>query len=289
MSGEYLSLSEELHSVADAAKKCLRDKLGASSFLVEEEIDSSIEYRPTLHGKLPDHHMVCVEVCDGVYSESLDRFVLQARNCALPLKGFVAIDAAVSDSARAELGRRLRTAGLGLIEVENQNTEIIIWPLSLSLASVRTIEPTRFPVKYRQALSEAHRLFVEGEPAKACSKIYDEIEQLTRKLASKIDKMGLWVAGTKTVGIDFTKHSWNPLLKLIRDKARLPDLPCKDDPVTDDLISRCVGITKYRNDAGHKPATRKALAKRDQQLRTRFENAVDLLEDLIIATKAMRI
>ena len=54
-----------------------------------------------------------------------------------------------------------------------------------------------------------------------------------------------------------------------------------------DVCGADLGITPYRNDTGHKPKDMKALIKRDQQLRTRFEDAVDLLGELIDATEAL--
>jgi len=46
------------------------------------------------------------------------------------------------------------------------------------------------------------------------------------------------------------------------------------------LLARILGITEHRNELGHKPRNRAARVKRDQELRTRFEAAADLLFDV---------
>jgi hypothetical protein len=48
-------------------------------------------------------------------------------------------------------------------------------------------------------------------------------------------------------------------------------------------------MTTHRNESGHKPDSLKVLAKRDRELRTRFESAADTLFDLIQQSRHLRL
>jgi len=55
------------------------------------------------------------------------------------------------------------------------------------------------------------------------------------------------------------------------------------------LLIRVAALTDVRNDAGHKPRNRAERMKRDRELRTRFESAVDVLRDFANAARPLRI
>jgi hypothetical protein len=84
-------------------------------------------------------------------------------------------------------------------------------PLSRSLCGVRSIEMKKHPTKYRYALSQAEATFRQENPAKGCSEIYDEIQALTRLIAKKTLKEGMWKAtksGAAIPAINLAKDSW---------------------------------------------------------------------------------
>jgi hypothetical protein len=55
------------------------------------------------------------------------------------------------------------------------------------------------------------------------------------------------------------------------------------------LLMRVAALTDVRNDSGHKPKNRAARTKRDHELRTRFESAIDVLRDLASALRPLRL
>jgi hypothetical protein len=59
--------------------------------------------------------------------------------------------------------------------------------------------------------------------------------------------------------------------------------------LTTAFLAKIHGVTPHRNESGHKPRSEAELKKRDRELRTRFEAAVDLLRDLIVAVKPLRV
>lgn len=71
--------------------------------------------------------------------------------------------------------------------------------------------------------------------------------------------------------------------------ARLDATQANCPGLTPAFLARIHGVTPHRNESGHKPANEELLKKRDRELRTRFESAVDLLGDLIVAVKPLRV
>ncbi len=55
------------------------------------------------------------------------------------------------------------------------------------------------------------------------------------------------------------------------------------------ILHRVLGVTHFRNEVVHDPATLAELIRRDRRLRTRFEDASNLLLDLINAAKPLKL
>lgn len=124
------------------------------------------------------------------------------------------------------------------------------------------------------------------------SMIYDEIEALTRKVAIKTHNKGYCTKFLKNPEDLERKMSWATLLKYLRDgldrsavKADGKDL----DSLSEVMLNRIIGITPHRNESSHKPSSLKTLSERDSRLRTRMEAAIDILTELIAATKCLRV
>src|SRR5450631_4377263 len=96
----YKSLTPPLHATADAAIAWFIDNWGLkkSSIKVEEPIDADVNFRPTFSAPIGDFGVLAIEVKDGVYSPTLDSFVLDCRTKGLPIKFFVAVQKGVQDS-----------------------------------------------------------------------------------------------------------------------------------------------------------------------------------------------
>lgn len=282
----YSILPPQLHKTADEARVFFRKNFGTPSFKIEEQPYQDATYRPTLSGITRDQHILCIEVSDTPYTNSLDAFVLDCKQRALPVKLYVAIPQ--EDGVRDFKSglRRAKENGVGVIEVGGGKPGNVIHDaLSLLLTGVRPYDAQDFPPKYREAIMGAYSTFYNGDPVKGCSRVYDEVEALTRSIGRKALKRKCFVDMTKASSFDFDKTPWASVVHFLnrhldRKLASCPDL-------MEALFARIQGATPHRNDAGHKPRDTKALMRRDRELRTRFESATDLLRDLIEASRGL--
>ena len=172
----YRSLPESLRPVADAAAAHLRRDRGTRAFKVEESIHPDAD-RPTLHVETRDHHLLCIEPCDGPeFPINVERFVSDCARLVLPVRLFVAVP---PDPGGKILTRAMST-GVGVLEVTGARVTSRLEPLSLALAGLRPVERDAFPAKYREALASAETTFRRGDPANGCANVYDVIEALSR-------------------------------------------------------------------------------------------------------------
>jgi len=125
---------------------------------------------------------------------------------------------------------------------------------------------------------------LRGEPDKACALVFDEIENISRAAGKKTHDTGCW---KQSVTFKFESGPWAALMELWGDNLDFKKAKCP--ALTKAFIARIHGVTPHRNESGHKPKDAAALMKRDRELRTRFEGAVDLLTDLIAVVKPLRI
>jgi hypothetical protein len=282
----YKILTPPLHSTADAAIAWFIKHWGLpkSAVRVEEPVDADVNLRPTFTVPTADFNLLAIEVKDGIYTNTLDSFVLDCRTKGLPIKLFVAVQKGGQDSEYAKKLKAAKRAGVGILEVDGHSGEIIQNALSLSLTGVRAIEITEFPKRYRQSLQQAEQAFRDGQPLKACSQVYDELENLFRRFAIRCEKKKWWANKSK---MDASKDSWASLITEIDKHLDRSNALCK--PITPQLMARLFGITTHRNDSGHKPISVKKLIKRDKELSTRFDAAVDLFREFHTATKSLNL
>lgn len=286
----YKSLSESLRPTADAARDFFKRDWGVHSFRVEEPIDANISYCPTLSATTRDQYVLCIEVSGSAYHSGLDQLVIDCRNYGMPAKVFVAIPKESGDPQYRQNVRRATACGVGLVEISGTKGRIIHNALSLSLTGCRPIDKTQYPAKYRGALSDAEHTFREGDPAKACAAIYDEIEALCRRVAKRTLKKGCWtksVSSGAVIKMNLDKAAWQNVVQAIAKHCDARKCGC---PKLDDtLCARVLGIVPYRNEVGHKPKSVTELLKRDAKLRTRFESGADILFELISAAAPLHV
>jgi hypothetical protein len=276
----YKSLPENLHAHADTIADYLREDRGVTHFKAEEPIESDLQYRPTIQGVGPDKYIVAVEVQDKPDTGVLDSVVLDCVSRAIPVKLFLAFPEPVAAMPH-QVVENIHKKGMGLIEMRATGPVVLAEALPLSLFGYR-LDRLRFPAKLRGTLLEADNTFRSGSPPKACSLIYEEIEGLSRELVKKTKKKKMWRklrTGEKPSKLDLDNGPWEKVLDYFEDfylvnKKKVPNL-------TSNLIHRIAATTTPRNQAAHKPRTLKERVQRDQELRTRFESAVDLLFDLV--------
>ena len=284
----FRHLGEPLRPLADAVVQYFTREHGVRNFVEEEQIHPELA-RPTLHAITQDHHFLCVEFSETTpYPPSLDRFVLDCIKHCLPVRIYVAVPTQSTDPNYKRDINRAHSFGVGVAEVNGDHVIVVADPLSLSLAGVRPIDKRNFPIKYRFNLGQAESTFRQGNPAKGCAMIYDEIEALTRRIAEKTKQLGYWSAskkGTARPKLRVTKDPWAKVVRVLMEQLD----PGQPPLIPEALLARVLGLTSHRNDSGHKPGTRVALQRRDRELRTRFENATDILLELISAARSLRV
>ena len=282
----YTILAPPLHAVADTAIEwfCSQWGLPKNSVRVEQPIDPEFNLRPTFSVPTPDSHTLCVEVSDSVYPNYLDAFVLSCRDRGMPVKLYVAVQKGAQESDYSQNLKAAKRAGVGILEVSDNACTVMQTALSLSLTGVRAVDVTSFPKKFRHKLVDAEQTFRNGSPAEACTIVYGELEDLFRRFAQKSVSKGWWANKSK---FNIQKDSW---AQIVTNLERCLDrASCGCPALTPAFMARIHGVTPFRNDVGHKPAKAKLLIKRDKELRTRFESAVDLFHDFVDATKRHRL
>lgn len=284
----YRSLVPQLHSTADIAIAWFAKEWGISmnGVKIEAQIHRDVDFRPTFSVKANDCSTLCVEVRDSVYAPILDSFVLRCQSLGLPAKLIVAVPNGSVAGGRAEELKTAKRFGIGVLEVDEHGGAIIQQPLLLSLTALQPIDRLAFPSKYRQSLALAEQMFRDGYPEKGCAAVYDELEALFRKFAAKA-VAGSWLTAPLTTDLK-KSPPWGKLIKEVDTKLKRGGCPCPKE-VSETLMAQIQGITPFRNETGHKPKDIAARTKRDRELRTRFESAVNLLLAFITATKGLRL
>lgn len=279
-------LPPPLHETAEGARLFFRNQFG-TSLRIEEPPFPNATYRPTLSGVTRDFHLLCIEVSDTAYTNSLDAFVLDCKLHVRPVKLIVAIPKNDGGDPNFKLNlRRARENGVGVVEVEPDGSGSVLHePLSLSLTGLRPYDPREFPARYREAMRAAYNTFTGGDPLKGCARVYDEIEALCRAVGQKAVKRKCFGDMKKTSSFNFETEPWATVVTFLdrnldRKLAACPDLK----PA---LLARVLGVTPHRNEAGHRPRNTRGLIRRDRELRTRFEHASDLFRDLIAASRGL--
>jgi hypothetical protein len=284
----YTFLSANLHATADAAAAFFRRSRGIRSFRTEEVVITGLPLRPTLHAVTNEHYHLCVEVCETPYVARLDQVAYECTMNAVPLKLYVAFPGDSPQPSYKPDVDRARQHGVGVVEVGNTRVQVVHEALPFSLAAYRPIDRDAFPPRHQSALTDAENTYRNGAAPKGCSVIYDEIEHLTRQIAKRTLARGMWrpvsgVPSGPSVNLDT-----GPWARVVDDLLDNLDWN-KSGPLNRALLKRVAAVTDYRNDAGHKPTDVAQLRKRDRELRTRFESAVDLFRDVVDGSRHLRV
>jgi hypothetical protein len=286
----YRALPSRLAETADAAIAFFKRNFGISGFQIEEAIHPEASYRPTLSKTTREQEIVCVEVSDTAYPRALDQLVLDCQSLMLPVKIYVVMPKGAEDPAYRENTTRARKFGVGLVEVDGKGGTVVHEAVSLFLMGVRPIEKSQFPARHRARLVVAETAYRSGAPDKGCSILYDEIEAATRVAGKKALERGAWTKATPAghvPRIDLLKGPWANVIATMRSHCDFKKVGCPK--LTDNLLMRVAGHVDRRNELGHKPKKRAERVKRDTKLRTWFEEATDLLQELLDAARHLRL
>lgn len=281
----YTFLDQSLQKTADAVFKWLVGHWGIrkSKIKVEAEVYPDLRFCPTFTATAQDQSIVCVEVSNVAYSNLIDEFVLGCQEKGLPVRLFMAVPTGLKQRKFQENLKRAKRACVGIIEIDTQSHNPVQNALPLHLSNVRPIQLREFPPPFRQALQEAERAFRDGHANKACAEVYDLLEDAFRRVAQKCYDKGIW---PNSSSLRIRTCSW---AKLIRDIDKNIDrTKPSGKPITDILCGRILGVTPHRNQSGHIPSLAERI-RRDRELKTRFEHAVDLLREFLAVAKKFKI
>jgi hypothetical protein len=279
----YNLLLPQLWPVADGVAAFLKREWGIHGLKEEVGPYKQIKLVPTFHATMPDHHVLWVEVSNRPYPPHLDSIVADCMQHGFPARLVVAVPEGLKGSESAEDLARARTKGVGVIAVEGLDGEILVNPLSQSLTGVHPIPRSEFPAKLRFQLSQAESTFRQGDPAKACDTLYGITEHISRRAAEATHVKGFWDPAAKPPKFD--KDPWDSVMS--NWVKNLDVSKCKY--FGDNILHRIIGETPYRNKVVHVPKSNDALRTRDQMLRTRFEDAANILLELVNDAKPLKI
>lgn len=287
---EYRVLAPHLHQTADVALKFLAAELGvkSASISVEAEIHDSVEFRPTLKLLSEDKHIICVEVLENLYPPEIKDLILSCRNHSIPVKLYCAIPTGPEQKVDVRAIQFATENGIGIVTIDSTNGAakfINGAPVSLSLGGLRAFKMTDYPPGYRANLLSAIQTFKGGSPSKGCLEVYQEMEQLTRKIG--IRAAAIHGGLKKAPGFNWETEAWANIVEFLKNNIDVRVCKCPD--LKAQLFNRILGLTEYRNEVGHKPKSVAKMIERDRLSKTRFEGAMDELLTLINASKPLRI
>jgi hypothetical protein len=285
-------LAQHLHPTALAAKKYFAGHHGATGFREEEVVHAELSLKPTLSARLAHGYILCVEVSEKAYSNSLDTFVVECSTGCFPVRLYVVVPSAKEDTEFAGNLKKAKARGVGVVELSNDKEFVAADAVALSLFGLHKTELKRFPKSKRDAVRTAEQTFLNGNPVNGCQSLYQEIEAVTRAFAKRSRTEGWWRAphtGEKNPSADLDRGDWAKVLKELGTFLDLKQCRRKCPQMTDGLIGGARALTDPRNLTSHKPTQLKAIIERDKRLRTWFEGARDLLKNWLDATKPLKL
>jgi hypothetical protein len=285
-------LAPPLHSTAMAAEKYFANHYGAKGFKHESTIDDRLSLKPTLSAKLQDGYILCVEVGEKAYSNSLDTFVVECSSLGFPAKLFVALQSAKDDPDFASNLKKAKARGVGVVEMGSLPQHIFYDALSLSLFGVRQPKLHDFRKDKREAVRQAVETFTNGNPVKGCLSVYEEIEALTRAFAKRSKLEGWWRnphSGEKGPSANVDTGPWAKVLKELTTFLDVKKCRKKCPLISDGLLASARGLTDPRNMTAHKPSSVQKVIERDEKLRTWFESTCDLYKGWCDATRVLKL
>lgn len=282
-------LPEQLREFTEnTVVRYFRTAYGYKNFKAEEQVNAAVNFRSTLKGECREGSIICIEVMERLrFNETHIQFILDCRTEILPVKFYIVL--LKSDDNDPEYKANLLKAqkySVGVYEIDTEGVcTKVAQPLSQSLAGVRTLDSNDFPPKYRAAYQGAVDTFKHGNPPKACQSIYEEIEKITRKIATKASSAG-YLKATAATPLNFQKDPWFIVTEYLIANLNFSNANVK--PLNKQILNSIAGLTSDRNETGHKPDTLKKLKTRDSKLKTRFEGSSDILISLIKSCKNLK-
>ena len=287
-------LAQNLHPTAEAAREYFARNHGAKGFRSESAIDGDINFclKPTLLAKLNDGGILCIEVSERAYSNSLDTFVVECSARTFPVKLYVVIPSMKGDPEFSANLRKAKERGVGVIQLNEEGSFLATDAVSLSLFGLHKLKLGEFPKDKREAVRQAEQTFLDGNPVKGCQQLFEELEAVTRAFAIRSKAEGWWRAphvGEPPPKAKLAKGSWANVLRELDKFLDWKSCHKKCPLLKESLLSSVRGVTEPRNLTSHKPSAISDIVERDRKLRTWFENVGDLLKSWHATTKHLKL
>lgn len=286
----YTILGQDLHEVADRARKHFANTYGATKFVCEEDLQADLPLRPTWQADLKNKYRLCIDVRASPFSSSLYAFVAQCVQRGAPVKLWVAVPHGGA-SATAEL-KDARDAGVGVVEFRDDGSVYELHkPVPLSLYALKKTDLGAVPKYKREEIKGAEDTFLAGDPVSGCQSMCQELEWVTRKFGEYSYNSGWWKQANppRKLPISFFRtKAWATMLAALEERIDEPTARKKCAQFEIQAVVRARGHTDLRNSVSHKPKNSRELQRRDARLRTMYESTRDLVIDWHTIVKPLR-
>jgi hypothetical protein len=288
----YSYLGQNLHETADRAKQYFIKEYGARNFECEEAVDD-LPLKPTWQATSKAGYLLCIEVRETPFSNSLYEFVAKCAARGIPVRLWVAIpEIAAGPTFNAEL-KQARDFGVGVVQLPDTGAAHEFHrPVSLSLFALKKTDLSAVPKAKREEVKSAESTFLDGTPDQGCQAICQALEKLTREFSEHTYNQGWWrqPKGSKLLKPKFFQNdSWAIVLQLMEERLDIKKVQLKCDIFTKQAIVKARAHTDWRNAVSHKPKTIKQLKERDARLRTMFETTRDILIEWYVIAKPLKL
>jgi hypothetical protein len=289
----YAFLGQNLHETADRARKYFANAYGATHFKAEAAIDAQLPLKPTWQATLNGGYILCIEVRETPFSQSLYEFVTLCAQQGKPVRLWVAVPHGMAaPTFNGEL-KQARELGVGVAQIADDGTAHEFHkPVPLSLFALRKTELKHVPKIRRETLKTAEDTFLSGAPDQGCQAVCQDLEAITRRFAEHTYQAGWWktTAGAKALPTRFFRRdSWATMLEALDERIDVQQVKVKCPTFGRPLVAGARQYTNWRNTVSHKPKTLNELQKRDARLRTMFEATRDLLIEWYEVAKPLKI
>lgn len=288
----YSILGQNLHETADKAKDYFATNYGAKKFLCEQPIND-LPLKPTWQATLTGGYVLCVDVRETPFSNSLYEFVTKCATGGIPVRLWVAVpQAAAGPTFNSEL-KHAHDAGVGVVQIADDGKgHEFHRPVPLSLFALKKTELKAVPSGQREDVKNAEATFLDGSPEQGCQAICQALELHTRAFAEHTYNQGWWKqpAGAKALtAAFFQKDPWAAMLEAMEDRLESSKVKATSPTFNKQMVIKTRGHTDWRNAVSHKPKNLKELQTRDARLRTMFETTRDLLLEWYAVGKKLKL
>ncbi len=289
----YSFLGQNLHETADRARKYFANTYGATHFKCEVAIDAQLPLKPTWQATLSGGYILCIEVRESPFSQSLYEFVTLCAQQGKPVRLWVAVPQGMAaPTFNGEL-KQAREVGVGVAQIADDGTAHEFHkPVPLSLFALRKTELKQVPKVRREVLKTAEDTFLAGAPDQGCQAICQDLEAITRAFAEHTHQASWWRTPTNAKALTtkfFRKDSWATMLEVLDERIDVKQVKAKSSTFGRPLVAGARQYTNWRNTVSHKPKTLAELQRRDARLRTMFEATRDLLIEWYDVAKPLKL